>query len=162
FFAGADSEAGAGVDAAGAGVGARTASHHETLTQDGDDKACDAATAHDQRPPDGCGALLRVTVAPVVRPQPPPSAARGAAPRDGSGSFVGPDVMVECPAEMASVRGGVMGLGANQRKVASFCLDVAEVSDGEYDSCIEQGNCSAEGLKCGAESAYYTAQHDAP
>jgi hypothetical protein len=67
FLAGAEAEVGAGVDVGGAGVGARSRATRETLSQDGDEKACEQATDEDKKPPTGCRALLRIEVAPIAR-----------------------------------------------------------------------------------------------
>jgi hypothetical protein len=67
FLAGAGAEGGAGIDVAGAGAGARTASERETLTEDGSEQACEKAARGDSEPPDGCGALVRIEVAPLGR-----------------------------------------------------------------------------------------------
>ncbi|MBI4702062.1 MAG: hypothetical protein HY744_13065, partial [Deltaproteobacteria bacterium] len=50
-----------------AAAGAESAAEREMLNRDGDRQACRRATAQDQSPPDGCGALLRVEVAPIER-----------------------------------------------------------------------------------------------
>jgi len=65
FYAGADATVGGGASGLGIGAGGSSAASRETLTQDGDDSACAKATGHDERPPDGCGALIRLEVAPV-------------------------------------------------------------------------------------------------
>ena len=65
FFAGAEGEVGAGVSVMGAGAGARSGAKRELLNRDGDEQACSAASGSDEAPPEGCGALLRVEVAPL-------------------------------------------------------------------------------------------------
>jgi hypothetical protein len=65
FFAGADASVGGGATVLGAGASGASAASRETLTQDGDDAACARATGSDERPPDGCGALIRLEVAPL-------------------------------------------------------------------------------------------------
>jgi hypothetical protein len=65
FFAGADAQVGGGATMLGAGAGGASAASRETLTQDGDEAACGRATGSDERPPDGCGALIRLEVAPL-------------------------------------------------------------------------------------------------
>jgi hypothetical protein len=64
FFAGAAAEVGGGVNVLGAGAGAKSRYSKETLTQDGDLKACEAASK--DAPPADCAALLRVEVAPLT------------------------------------------------------------------------------------------------
>lgn len=65
FVAGADAEGGAGATIAGTGAGMRGSSRREMLNQAGDEAACERATAEDQTPPYGCGALLRLEVFPI-------------------------------------------------------------------------------------------------
>jgi hypothetical protein len=62
FFAGSESEVGGGGTVLGAGAGAKSASRRELLTTDGSMAACGAASATDSKPPEGCGALLRLEV----------------------------------------------------------------------------------------------------
>ncbi len=76
FYAGADAAVGGGATVAGIGAGAHSASQHDTLNRDGDEKACEKATRQDKEPPEGCAAMLRIEVVPVERPDaPPPSRA---------------------------------------------------------------------------------------
>jgi hypothetical protein len=66
FFAGAAAEIGAGADVMNAGVGAKSASKHETLTRDGVTASCTLQGDFSKTPPPGCAALLRVEVAPLL------------------------------------------------------------------------------------------------
>jgi Protein of unknown function (DUF1566) len=66
FYAGADAATGGGVSILGAGAGAKSSASRNTLAQDGDEQACSAAGASDTAPPFGCGALLRLEVAPIA------------------------------------------------------------------------------------------------
>jgi len=63
FFAGAAGEARGGVTAVVATTGAGTAARHETLTADGDRRACALQSA--DAPPPRCGALMRIEVLPL-------------------------------------------------------------------------------------------------
>jgi formylglycine-generating enzyme required for sulfatase activity len=159
FFAGADAEAAAGVEAFGAAAGGRSKSQRETLNQDGDDTACAKATSKDQEPPEGCGALLRVEVVPIAAQapsgqrasstsSPAPAAAPAtpaAAPTGGQGG---------CPVDMVSVPGGAFAMGAREVTVAGYCMDLTEVTAGAYKACVDAGKCSAEGLSCGDVATY--------
>jgi hypothetical protein len=60
FFAGGAGEikVGGGFNQIGAGVG--STAERETLSADGQPASCDAATTADSRPPEGCGALIRI------------------------------------------------------------------------------------------------------
>lgn len=87
FFAGADASVGGGASVAGAGAGARSAARRDTITRDGNEKACEQASRKDAEPPVGCGAFLRVEVVPIKAPAPAltatvpvPAAAGPAAP----------------------------------------------------------------------------------
>lgn len=57
-----------------AATGARGADDHEVLTADGVPAACEAASAADLVPPDGCAALLGIELTPIraVAVEPPP------------------------------------------------------------------------------------------
>lgn len=65
FVAGGSGEIGAGVAIRGIGAGGRSKASEELLSADGDPKRCDGATLTDERPPDGCGALVRIELAPL-------------------------------------------------------------------------------------------------
>ena len=75
FTAGADVEGGAGATVAGTGAGVRGSSRRETLNEAGDEASCERATAEDQVPPYGCGALLRLEVFPIWDRRAPSAAA---------------------------------------------------------------------------------------
>jgi hypothetical protein len=66
FFAGASSEVGVSASVAGFGGGAERASKDESLSRDGDARACGASRRGDPSPPEGCGALVRVELAAVL------------------------------------------------------------------------------------------------
>jgi hypothetical protein len=65
FFAGADASVGGGASVLGAGAGAKSSAKREMLNEDGDEQACEHATSEDKKPPEGCGAILRLEVAPL-------------------------------------------------------------------------------------------------
>ncbi len=66
FKSGARTKAAAGATMGIAGGGARTDAMSEVLSRDGDEAACNAAKRGDKTPPEGCGALLRVELAPIA------------------------------------------------------------------------------------------------
>jgi hypothetical protein len=68
FYAGIESELGGSAGVLGAEAGARSKTHRELINEDGNDGACERSTGTDGTPPDGCGALLRVEVVPVLAP----------------------------------------------------------------------------------------------
>lgn len=65
FYAGAAAAVGAGVNVAGVGAGARSGAERELLNRDGDAESCALVASDDVEPPEGCGALVRVEVAPL-------------------------------------------------------------------------------------------------
>jgi hypothetical protein len=65
FYAGGGGEIRAGASVGGAGLGAGTAAEREMLSADGSPARCDAATTADARPPEGCGALIRIELTPL-------------------------------------------------------------------------------------------------
>jgi TPR repeat protein len=68
FTAGASASVGGGVKGLGMGAGASSKSSRETINADGDKEACEKATSGDAKPPEGCGAVLRVELTPLGEP----------------------------------------------------------------------------------------------
>lgn len=69
FSSGGSAEIGGGVDVKHtAGVGGSSKAEQELLSADGDPARCDGATGADTRPPDGCGAVLRIELSPLGAP----------------------------------------------------------------------------------------------
>jgi hypothetical protein len=66
FFAGSAKAAGVSASVMNVGAGVAKESKNETLSRDGDGKACVASKRGDTNPPDGCGALLRLELAQVL------------------------------------------------------------------------------------------------
>lgn len=62
---GASAEVGGGAEVSNIGAGAKSSANRETLNSAGDAAACESSTGEDERPPDNCGALLRIELAPV-------------------------------------------------------------------------------------------------
>lgn len=73
FFAGGTGELGAGVGLGQAGAGGRSQATKELLSADGDPERCDASTTADSRPPEGCGAVIRIELAQLGAALPPAS-----------------------------------------------------------------------------------------
>lgn len=65
FYSGAATTAGGGVNALGMGAGGKTRSEQTILSRSGTGDACKTAKFDDTRPPEGCGALLRVEATPI-------------------------------------------------------------------------------------------------
>lgn len=69
FSSGGAAEIGGGIDVKNtAAVGASSTAEQELLSADGDPNRCDAATSADQRPPEGCGAVLRIELTALGAP----------------------------------------------------------------------------------------------
>ena len=66
FLAGASSERGAAVSVMSFGAGVSKKSENESLSRDGEVAACAASKRGDAAPPDRCGALLRLELAPLL------------------------------------------------------------------------------------------------
>jgi hypothetical protein len=68
FFAGGAGEikVGAGFNQIGAGAG--STAERETLSADGQPASCDASTTGDVKPPEGCGALIRIELSALPGP----------------------------------------------------------------------------------------------
>jgi hypothetical protein len=79
FYSGAAVSGGGGVVAFGVGAGGKTRSQQTLLSRSGSGDACKSATGSDERPPEGCGALLRVEATPIAaaraKAAPPPEIA---------------------------------------------------------------------------------------
>jgi hypothetical protein len=66
FQAGASSEKGAAASVLGFGAGVSRSDSNESLSKDGDASACAASHRGDGAPPERCGALLRLELAPLL------------------------------------------------------------------------------------------------
>jgi hypothetical protein len=65
FYAGASSENQGGISIAGAGAGQQSSASVDVLNRDGDPAACSRTAANDKSPPFGCGAIIRIELAPI-------------------------------------------------------------------------------------------------
>lgn len=75
FYSGAAAATGGGAGLLGFGAGGTTRSEQILLSLSGDGEACKQSSRDDQRPPEGCSALLRVEATPIAGSgTPPPSA----------------------------------------------------------------------------------------
>lgn len=66
FFAGTTDEKGLSAKVLGAGAGVESKKASESLSRDGDVKACSSSKRGDPTPPENCGALIRVELAALV------------------------------------------------------------------------------------------------
>jgi Sulfatase-modifying factor enzyme 1 len=146
FFAGAEATVGAGVMVAGVGAGAKSGAKRETLNQAGDASACDAAKRVDSLPPEGCGALLRVEVAPLSAAVPVSSTPSTPV---GAPVAVAPVAVAPVSAGAASPPTGLVRLDGGsfttlhgkKAKVSRFEIDTTEVTVAAYDACVQAGKC---------------------
>lgn len=150
----------------GPSIGASGGRLREILSRDGDHARCERATVDDLRPPEGCGALLRLEIVPLgeerlsavscpegtawdglqcATPSPLGKlAGRSPVERPIPGSISGPSsgpvgAGPHCPSGMHLVPGGVL----EGETVASFCLDVTEVTAGDFEACVRAGGCES-------------------
>lgn len=63
FWAGSEAQVAAAANVMGSGAGASSSSRAELLDRDGDGAACTKSSSADPKPPEGCGALLRIELA---------------------------------------------------------------------------------------------------
>ncbi len=85
---GGSAEIGGKAEVVGRGGGAKSESARETLNRDGDAAACQTSSNEDSAPPVGCGALLRVEVAPLQRLAEDPAAPKVAGADDSAAAGV--------------------------------------------------------------------------
>lgn len=123
---GAGAEVSGGVGYAGVGAGGSSSAERGFERSDGDTRRC--GSGEQASPPDGCGALLRLEVEPI-REEHELSARRKQRP---------------CPRGTVLVEGGRYrtSLGGME-EVGDFCIDLQEVSVGDYADCASDGPCSA-------------------
>jgi hypothetical protein len=97
FYAGAGTSVGGSAGALGAGGGASAKASKELLNSDGRMNGCDGATTSDGKPPDGCGAILRLEVVPLGEAKREAPAGPAAATKDqtAAGAAVGAGGEVE-------------------------------------------------------------------
>ena len=77
IFAGADAQLGAGANGLGFGVGSSSTATRKTLRQDGNEFACASSTPTDLKPPENCGAPIRVELALLAASDSRPSCPNG-------------------------------------------------------------------------------------
>jgi hypothetical protein len=86
FYAGAGTSVGASAGGLGAGGGGNAKASKELLNSDGRMNGCDAASTSDGKPPDGCGAILRLEVVPLGEAKRETPAAPAPAAKDQTGA----------------------------------------------------------------------------
>ena len=147
FVAGAADETGADAKVAGFGAGGSSKSSYEILNKDGDSAACASAKADDKVPPFGCGALLRVELVPIGAPNQLAMPACPA-PLMWTGTQCAAPVTPNAPSATVAVAGLVRIPGGTFRfagdrvvNVASFDMDLTEVTVGDFRRCVKAGRC---------------------
>jgi formylglycine-generating enzyme required for sulfatase activity len=154
FLAGAASKNELGAGAYGAGAAGRTGTMRELLNHDGEEAACRKATASDQAPPYGCGAVMRVDLAPfpltaqVSSGYAPPSGAHA----PPSGTHATPTPSAPAHPDMIRIPPGVARIGAadlpghalpvQDITMQAFEIDLTEVTIRAYASCVDDGPCT--------------------
>jgi hypothetical protein len=99
FTAGADATVSGSATVLGSGGGGQSTSKREVLNTDGDESACERATTGDQKPPEGCAALIRVEVVPLGEARPYAPACPDGTRWDGTQCLGRKTVTrVDCPA----------------------------------------------------------------
>ncbi len=95
FYAGAGTSVGASAGALGAGGGGSAKASKELLNSDGRMNVCDGASTSDGKPPDGCGAILRLEVVPLGEAKRETPSAPAATSKDQAAAAVGAGGEVE-------------------------------------------------------------------
>jgi hypothetical protein len=145
FYAGAGTSVGASAGAMGAGGGGNAKASKELLNSDGRMNGCDAATTSDGKPPDGCGAILRLEVVPLgeAKHDAPAAAAPAAATKDQTAAPVGV--------------GGEVELTVPDKE---YAFDVTVEAGGKTFTCSEPATyykpCRLQGLPEGKAHAKVT------
>lgn len=104
FYAGGAGEIRAGGGFQQVGAGASSEAEREMLSADGQPASCDASTTKDARPPEGCGALIRIELTPIEAAAVAAAQAGGCAEGtawNGQQCVAGP-----CPVGQARAAGG--------------------------------------------------------
>jgi serine/threonine protein kinase len=93
----------------------------------------------------------------------PTTASSGsAAPRPESSTFAPLKPMKPCPPGMAQMPGGsfFMSSKGDTATVPGFCIDVHEVTAGDYADCVKKGHCGDTGLTAEAMCTYGSKKKD--
>jgi hypothetical protein len=153
--AGGAAEVRGGGSGLGVHAGAASGAEKELLNRDGYASACERATSADTAPPDGCGAIVRLEVAPLA-----PARAAAAAPRGMSlvGTTI-PDAPTRAPAPPSAQRTvGNVAIGVGTAGLVGGL--VAGVVAIAKKSALERDGCGDAGCPKSAESdltGYHTA-----
>jgi hypothetical protein len=133
FYAGAGTAVGATATALGAGGGGSAKASKELLNSDGRMKGCDSASTSDGKPPEGCGAILRLEVVPL-----------GEAKRDAPAA---PAPAAKDQAAVTAGAGGEVELTVPDKE---YAFDVSVEAGGQTFACSEPATyykpCHLQGL----------------
>jgi hypothetical protein len=138
FSAGSGATVAGGAGVGGAGGGASSSSAKELLNSDGTRSACDSARTSDSRPPEACGAILRLEVVPL-----------GEAKRDATPA-AGP-----APAATATGGLGLVGTGAPVGAGGEVEISVPD-KDYTFTASVEAGGKT---FACDKPVTYYEPCH---
>jgi formylglycine-generating enzyme required for sulfatase activity len=177
---GVTAEAHASVAALGpAGEVGASATHGTAhLASDGDDAACAQATSHDTGPPTGCGALLRVVLAPLREGSVAAESCAHGTRWDGTACVAREDLACPAGTHFVVARGCVVDrlegaiapavvaippaevvigskayppneVPAHKVAIAAFAMDTTEVTVEAYKLCVDAGRCTPPGVSAG-------------
>ncbi len=124
------------------GVGASSSSEQELLSADGDPASCDGATTADERPPEGCGAVLRIELAALGAPTCAPGSAW-----DGQRCIV---TQVYCPPGTDLVGSQCVGRAPATTAATTAAPPVTPAADSNPDAVVCRDYCALE-LRCKSE-----------
>jgi hypothetical protein len=157
FSAGSDAEVGGGAKLGNAGAGASSRSSRELLNSDGEEARCQGATAADSRPPDGCGAIVRVEVTPIRRGSSQAKVSPPTEPGGAPGLEVQPRPIASLPASSRLGQGESVKIETAESGL-TFQVSV-EASDGVHacDAPVtESQSCTVGGLPAGGARLHVT------
>ncbi len=145
----------------------------ERLASDGDERACTSSTSHDAHPPEGCGALLRLTLAPLSAETDVATSCPPGTHWDGAACAMRVDLACPQGTHLAPAGGctvdrleaardrpqiaipaGDATIGStyptneapvHRIKVAAFRIDATEVTVEAYKRCVDAGRCTPAG-----------------
>jgi TPR repeat protein len=143
FTTKASASVGADASVLGFGAGGSSSSDKDVLAADGTQASCDTASSRDTAPPEGCGAMIRLEVAPIAEGMPcPPST-----------SWNGQD----CASEAKCPRGTFLVDGSCARNGRTYDLSVA-CAGGNIATCAAE--CERRGMESCAELGFRYATGD--
>lgn len=145
FLAGGAGEIRAGGGVGQIGAGAASTAERETLSADGEPGRCDGSSTTDPRPPEGCGALIRIELTAIARPA--EVAEARPAPCPVGGRWNGTSCVTEaCPEGMSRQPNGICaapGAATSQAATPTTSRAVSEETALCRRSCERDLACKA-------------------